>query len=439
MFDTTNTNVTPDDLMHGIASVIFKINCVFNIHFRTQINERGNNTYKTLEVLGPEHEFSLVDEELKALPIVDKIIKDFHGRVVNFVELPSFTFGKEIQLHVMEIKPNTPFKSPENFEETMHAAVLTLADFLESKCEAHLLGTGMHPLLKLEETGVWPHRHKKIYDAYSKVFNLNQHGWLNIQSFQLNIPYSNEKSAIFMHNMLAEICAYLPAISASSPICEGKFGENVDNRLRFYMLNQKEVPSITGDVIPEYVSSFKEYEKEIIGRYSLDLARAGTDECLFYKDWVNSRGAIFRFDRKAIEIRVMDEQECVKADVALSCFVRALLRGLMKRRVEFLLHEILVKDFNSIVRMGLDAKVAHPTGQTARQVCQYFFKIAWENATEEEKKYLPIVQKRMEHGSLSEIIRERVQRRAQKTDFKEAVINVYSTLIKSLIDNQPYF
>jgi gamma-glutamyl:cysteine ligase YbdK (ATP-grasp superfamily) len=286
---------------------------------------------------------------------------------------------------------------------------------------------------------VWPHRHKKIYDAYSKVFNLNQHGWLNIQSFQLNIPYSNQESAVFMHNMLAEICAYLPAISASSPIYEGKLGENVDNRLHFYILNQKEVPSITGDVIPEYVSSFKEYGKEIIGRYSLDLAKAHADECLFYKDWVNSRGVIFRFDRKAIEIRVMDEQECVKSDVALSCFIRALLRGFMEGEAEFLPHEILVKDFNSVIRMGLDAKVAHPNGQTARQVCQQFLKIAWKDATEEEKKYLPIIQKRLEHGNLSEIIRKKVQEKAQKTDFKEAVINVYSTLIKSLIGNQPYF
>jgi hypothetical protein len=111
----------------------------------------------------------------------------------------------------------------------------------------------------------------------------------------------------------------------------------------------------------------------------------------------------------------------------------------MERKAEFLPHEILVKDFNSVIKMGLDAKVAHPNGQTARQVCQQFLKIAWENATEEEKKYLPIIQKRIECGSLSEIIRERVQRKAQKTDFREAIINIYSRLIKNLTDNQPYF
>lgn len=381
----------------------------------------------------------MVDEELKALPIVDKVIKDFRGRVVNFVEQPHFTFGKELQLHVMEIRPNMPFKSPKTFEENMHEAVLTMLDFLEGKYRASFLGTGMHPLLKLEDTSVWPHRHRQIYEAYSKVFNLKQHGWLNIQSFQLNLPYSKEEKGILLHNLLANICAYLPAISASSPIYEGKLGENVDSRLYFYMLNQREVPSVTGDVIPEYVSSFQQYQKEIIGRYSLDLANAGVKKPLLYQDWVNSRGVIFRFDRKAVEIRVMDEQECVKSDVALSCFVRAVLRGVMHETAKLLHHEILVKDFNSVTLGGLNAKVLHPRGSTSRQVCQCFFRIALENATEEEKKYLPIIKKRIECGSLSEIIRERVLRKAQKTEFREAIIDVYSRLIKNLVDNQPYF
>ena len=369
---------------------------------------------------------------------MDKVIKSFYGRTVNFVQQPSFTFGKELQLHVMEIKPNTPFRSPEIFEETMHDAVLSLLSFLEDRHQAFLLGTGMHPLLKVEETGVWPHRHRQIYEEYSRIFDLKRHGWLNIQSFQLNLPYSNEENSILLHSLLANLCAYLPAVAASSCIYEGRFGENIDNRLHFYMLNQKEVSSITGDVIPEYVSSFEQYRKEIIERYSLDLGNAGAKR-LLHQDWVNSRGVIFRFDRKALEIRVMDEQECIKSDVALSCFIRAALRGLMQEETEFLPHEILVKDFNSIVTSGLDSRVLHPYGSTARQVCQHFFKIAWENATKEEKKYLPIIQERIEYGNLSEVIKKRVSLKAQKTDFREAIISVYSMLIKSLRDNQPYF
>jgi gamma-glutamyl:cysteine ligase YbdK (ATP-grasp superfamily) len=388
-------------------------------------------------VLGPEHEFSLVDEELKALPIVDRVIKDVHGRIVNFVHMPTFTFGKELQLHVMEVRPNAPFTSAVAFEETMQDAVLTLSDILDRKYNVHLLGTGMHPLLMLDETGVWPHRHRQLYDALSKVFNLNQHGWLNIQSFQLNLPYSSEKDGILLHSILANLCAFLPAVSAASPIYEGRMGEHVDSRLHLYQDNQ--IRSITGDVVPEYVSSFEDYWASVIDKYSADMERAGADRSILNQDWVNSRGVIFRFDRKALEVRVMDEQECVKSDVALSCFVRAAARGLLRDEAKLLPHETLAKDFNSIVARGLDARVQHPHGQTARQVCQHYLRIAQENASEEEKKYLPLIHKRTEKGNVAEIIRERVRSRAQKTDFKEAVIKVYSGLIESLLNNQPYF
>jgi gamma-glutamyl:cysteine ligase YbdK (ATP-grasp superfamily) len=388
--------------------------------------------------MGPEHEFSLVNEELKPLPIVDKVIKDFHGKIVNFVELPNFTFGKELQMHVMEIKANKPFKSPELFEETMQSAVSTLTDLLWKKHHAYLLGTGMHPLLRLEDTKIWPHRHRKIYQEYAKIFNLIQHGWLNIQSFHLNLPYSKEKTGVLLHNLLAGLCAYLPAISAASPICDGNVSPNVDNRLNFYKANQQEIPSITGDVVPEYISSFEEYRKEVIGKYSKDLAEAGAGYQILFKEWVNSRGVIFRFDRSALEVRVMDEQECIKSDVAMSCFVRAALRGLLAENAEPLPHQLLVRDFNSILANGLDAEVMHPKGKTARQVCQYLFNLALEYAEEDEKKYLWIVKKRIEEGNLSDVIRSRVLAKAQKTDVKDAILNVYSTLAQCLVNNQPY-
>ena len=387
--------------------------------------------------MGPEHEFSLVDEGLKPLPIADKVIKGYCGKTVNFVEHRDFTFGKELQLHVMELKANEPFNSPPFFEEAMQKGVSELSSFID-KYDASLLGTGMHPLLKLNETAIWSHRHRKIYEEYAKVFNLKQHGWLNIQSFHLNLPYSNEDEGVELHNFLAGLCAYLPAISASSPICEGETGPYVDNRLWFYKVNQVEVQSVVGDVVPEYVASFCRYIEDVVGKYSRDLAQAGVGKMLLFKEWVNSRGVIFRFDRRAIEVRVLDEQECIKSDVALSCFIRAVLRGLIANQKKLLSHDILVSDFNSAISEGLNGMVLHPKGKTVRDVCRYFFKIATENATEDEKQYLWLIRNRIENGNLSELIRERVTRKVQKTDFAEAVRSIYSRLIKCLIDNQPY-
>jgi gamma-glutamyl:cysteine ligase YbdK (ATP-grasp superfamily) len=393
--------------------------------------------YQTLEAFGPEHEFSLVDEALKPLPIVDQVIKKIRGRIVNNVNLGDFTFGKELQSHVAEIKANAPFRSPCVFEETMYNAVLKISDTLERHFHANLLGLGMHPFLALNEAQIWSHRDRSIYDAMGQLFNLRQHGWLNIQSFQLNLPYSSDSDAVTLHNVIVNILPYLPAISAASPIYEGKIGECVDNRLHFYRINQSEVPSLTGDVIPESISSLREYREIIIDKYSSDLSKLNAAPRIVGKEWMNSRGAIIRFDRKAIEIRVMDEQECIKSDVALSCFIRALVRGLLEDP-KYLAHELLVNDFEMVMRRGLHAQTLYPGITQARDVCLHLYEIAEANTTPEEKKYLPLIKKRIVEGNLSDLIVKTVLKRSQKTSFSEAIRGVYLSLLECMRKNDPY-
>ena len=394
--------------------------------------------YKTLEVLGPEHEFSLVDDELKAKPIVDQAIRALAGRVMNNVSLDGFSFGKELQTHVAEVKANEPFASSKKFEETMYGAVTRIGGFLKKEFDVSLLGTGMHPFLTLDETGVWRHRDRRIYDALGRIFNMRQHGWLNIQSFQLNLPYRNEAEGVKLHNAIVNLLPYLPAIAASSPIYESKVGRLTDNRLYFYGTSQREIPSVTGDVIPEYVSSFEEYQRRIISAYTEDLKKAGAPSLLLNKEWINSRGAIFRFDRRAIEIRIMDEQECVKMDVALSCFIRALLRGWMQRGLDYQSRDILIDDYRSIVKDGLAAKVKNPAGRSARDVCLNFLNLARDYATEEERDYLGLIEKRITQGNLAGLILKDVVQSAAEKNFHNSVREVYLNLIKCLRDNRPY-
>ena len=62
-------------------------------------------------------------------------------------------------------------------------------------------------------------------------------------------------------------------------------------------------------------------------------------------------------------MKIMDEQECIKSDVALSRFIRATLRGLMAMNKQCPPHELLVTDYNTIVKNGLNAEVKHPEGK----------------------------------------------------------------------------
>ncbi len=395
--------------------------------------------YGTLEVLGPEHEFSIVDEKLTPLPIVDEVIRRIHGRIVNTTSLGDCSFGKELQAHVAEFKANKPFASPKVFEEDMQRAVETVLSCLKERHNARLLGLGMHPLLKLDEAKVWSHRDRRIYAALKRVFNLRQHGWLNIQSFQLNLPYKGESGAVKLHNALTGILPYLPAIAASSPIYESKIGTYLDNRLHFYMTNQIEVPSIMGKLIPEYIGSLDEYRRVTVEKYSQDLAELNASRCLLNKEWLNSRGAVIRNDRKAIEIRILDEQESIKSDVALSCFIRAILRGILSDSdYQHVDNDVLVNDCSQVMREGLKAHVEHPKGSTAEQVCRYFLKIALGNATEEERQYLPLIADRMECGSLSDLILRKVAEKSQRTDLDQAILYVYSNLADCLERNHVY-
>jgi len=388
--------------------------------------------------MGPEHEFSLVGEDLRARPIVDKVLKTLAGRIVNNICNEGVCFGKELQTHVSEVKASIPFESPTCFEGTIQNAVTSLEEFIQKRFGARLLGTGMHPFILPSETRIWKHRDRRIYDALGQIFNMNQHGWLNIQSFQLNLPYRNETDGIRLHNLMVNLVPYLPAISASSPIYESRVGRFRDNRLHFYGASQREIPSITGDVVPEYVASFEEYQRRIISVYTSELKRAGAQALLLEKEWINSRGAIFRFDRKAIEIRVMDEQECVKMDVALSCFIRAVLRGWMRTEFSHQSRDVLINNYKAIVKDGLEAIVDHPAGECAKEVCLSFLDTAKRNATAEEKKYLSLIDDRITKGNLANLILRDVAISASERNFHDSVVEVYLRLIKCLQGNTPY-
>jgi gamma-glutamyl:cysteine ligase YbdK (ATP-grasp superfamily) len=197
------------------------------------------------------------------------------------------------------------------------------------------------------------------------------------------------------------------------------------------------VPSLTGSLIPEYVDSFEEYEKTTVRQYSEELAKLNAPRSLLDKEWLNSRGAIIRQDRRAIEIRVLDEQESVKSDVALSCFIRATLRGILRDTdYSYLTHPVLVQNFKQVMRIGLQARVQHPKGKTAGEVCLHLLQTALSNATDEEKRYLPIIKQRIEGGNLSNIILRNVAKKAQKTDLHEAIFTTYSHLADCLEKNQ---
>ncbi|MGH7162713.1 MAG: glutamate--cysteine ligase, partial [Planctomycetota bacterium] len=99
----------------------------------------------------------------------------------------------------------------------------------------------------------------------------------------------------------------------------------------FYSTNCNRVPSVAGAVIPEPVYTRRAYETEILQRMYDDVAPLDPEGVLRH-DWLNARGAIARFDRGSLEIRVLDAQECPRADLAVCAATAALVEALVEER-----------------------------------------------------------------------------------------------------------
>src|SRR5690606_6317282 len=87
----------------------------------------------------------------------------------------------------------------------------------------------------------------------------------------------------------------------------------------------------TGRVIPEAVFNRRDYDARILDVIAADLKAHDADTVL-EPEWVNARGAIARFVRDSIEIRVLDLQESPRQDLAVAAAVVALTRAMVEER-----------------------------------------------------------------------------------------------------------
>lgn len=397
--------------------------------------------------MGLELEYPIVDASLAPKAVVEDVLRMVHGRRTSDAEYRNVGFGNELAAHVFEIKTLHPQRSLTRAERELVAGVRHIARILDRELGARLLPTAMHPLMRPKDATLWRRAGQRIYRAYDRIFDTRGHGWLNVQATHVNLPFGSERETVLLHNAIACVLPYLPALAASSPIVEGDIGPDLDNRLRFYQSNQRRIPVVAGDVIPEFVTSFRDYRRRVFQPMYRALDRVPGGNVLQH-EWVNSRGAIMRFMRRAIEIRVLDTQECVKADVAIAAFIRGALRWMVTElesgRMQLPEHAVLVDDFNRVVRRGRWALVAAPhlpassAQRPASSVLAPLLESAADHLSADERPYLNIIQDRLENGSLAERIVAAVRRRAPRAGARRqsVIAEIYGELAECLVGNR---
>jgi gamma-glutamyl:cysteine ligase YbdK (ATP-grasp superfamily) len=364
--------------------------------------------------IGTEHEYSVNDDTLKPLPIVDRIIEELHGEIENEFKFGNVNLSKELQKHVIEFVPSVPQTSIPELEQVIYDGI---RDFNHATSDRFaLLGLGMHPLLRLEQTTYWDHEDKDIYDAYDRVFDLKKHGWLNIQALQVNTHYESDKEMITNFNRLRSLLPYLVAITASSPFVEGRTTSTMDNRLLHYRHNQERVPLVCNNLVPEKLRSRKHHD-DIIRSIYRDLKTVGANELCH--EWIDSRGVIIRYHRECLELKACDEQECVRSDMAVTAFVLALLRAELQMEED---HEALLELTEVAIAKGT---------MGLRPELRRLYRAAYQASNPEERPYLALIEKRIEEGSIAELMCQRVQE-------GDKVGEVALAMASCLRNNRPY-
>ena len=284
------------------------------------------------EGYGIEMEFMIVDKTTLAVqPLCDYVLTQAAGELVNEVELGDMAWSNELVKHVIELKTNGPCRDLNGLHEKFLGGIKRINEILASK-NACLMPTAMHPFMNpARDTQLWVSDDAEVYDAYDRIFSCKGHGWSNLQSVHINFPFFNDEEFGHLHAAIRVLLPILPALAASSPIYEGKPSGLMDSRLEFYMQNQRRVPLITGSVIPERAFTYADYDKLIL-QPVYQAIKPHDPEGILQHEWLNSRGAIARFDRHAIEIRVLDIQESPSMDLAVITAVTSAVQALAQGR-----------------------------------------------------------------------------------------------------------
>ncbi|MDH4064006.1 MAG: glutamate-cysteine ligase family protein, partial [Acidobacteriota bacterium] len=155
---------------------------------------------RLFEGIGVELEYMIVDRAtLEVKPVADELLKAVSGHYDTEVARGPISWSNELALHVIELKTTEPVPTLDGVGALFQEQVAEIERQL-APLGARLLPTGMHPWMDPHtELRLWPHEHDEIYGAFNRIFDCRGHGWANLQSVHLNLPFANDEEFARLH------------------------------------------------------------------------------------------------------------------------------------------------------------------------------------------------------------------------------------------------
>lgn len=219
--------------------------------------------------------------------------------------------------HLVVLCPANPTDDTAQAHIAMQAAVSSASNTLAQR-NLLLLPAGAHPFLTGSSTTPAP-------------FTGAEHsGWINNQCLIVKLPFTDDELAKVLAAVRV-LLPILPALSAASPFIDGRAGTSLDMRLVRQNERFQAWPALSGPFIPEAVFTRDDYYRTVFTPIVKALADAGLHDKVDMMA-MDSRTATASFDPDHIELKILDGQESIGADLALVELLVAVLRKLCNGR-----------------------------------------------------------------------------------------------------------
>lgn len=411
----------------------------------------NRTVFGLFEVIGVELEYMIVDRQtLRVMPIADKVLFAAAGvdGVSDYYNGP-VAWSNELVSHVLEIKTVEPRHDFAGLSGDFFANIIRINSIL-AEHGAMLLPTAAHPFMNpFTDVVIWPHKNNEIYSLYNRVFDCRGHGWGNLQSTHVNLPFRDDHEFGRLHGAIRVLLPVISALAASSPVLDSRLSCWNCARMEAYLHNQERIPVLMGRLIPERVYTRADYHEQIFAPIIAAMKLFDTDGVTDHH-FLNSRGAIARFDRGALEIRVMDIQECPAADVAIVKVVVEIVKALSESKwapvSEAMDHHEgdLLGIFMEVIRFGGEAVISDrsylslfgisDSGITAAELWDHIFSETAGVLGPDERTILGSM---LSRGNLSSTIKNALGTPGPDGIFGEGpLLEVYGELANCLAENR---
>src|SRR5690606_25387746 len=169
-------------------------------------------TSRLFDAVGIELEYMIVSAEtLDVVPAADRLLEAVAGGPTDEWENGDIAWNNELALHVVELKCNGPRPALAGLADAFQDNVRIAGRALEREW-LRWLPTAMHPWMDPADVRLWPHGTRTIYETFDRIFDCKGHGWANLQSAHLNLPFADDEEFARLHAAIRVLLPILPGL-----------------------------------------------------------------------------------------------------------------------------------------------------------------------------------------------------------------------------------